>query len=174
MAEAKCEKMKWWGKVTHYILIVLLVFCMAGSVSANELILCNNPSAPDVIITLAAKIQFDRVLNCISGEFVADLTPCAPTDGYGLSAPTGDARLVGVVDRWQDYTNRSGGVTQSIVNEHQIYFMAGFEGNSFEEWWEFSVNRLNGKAILKELKDSYGRPSDKTFTYSCSRAKQRF
>jgi hypothetical protein len=39
--------------------------------------------------------KFSASLNCISGSFISDMTPCAPDGGFGLSYPTGDASLSG-------------------------------------------------------------------------------
>jgi hypothetical protein len=82
------------------------VFLAATSISASsfsdEQILCTTSSKPDVAITLRAITKLNRVLDCMSGDFISDLTPCAPNGAYSLSAPTGAAGLVGIVDRWQD------------------------------------------------------------------------
>jgi len=82
-----------------------------------------------------------------------DMTPCAPDGAYGLSAPTGSAELVGVVDRWQDYTNHSGGVVSHFANSETIYFTGGFNSpdTGLTDKWSFTVNRLTGHAELKEL-----------------------
>jgi hypothetical protein len=135
----------------------------------SSIILCRSKGGSDVIITLSDFKRFGRTFNCISGTFVADLTPCAPNGAYGLSAPTGSAGLTGVVDRWQDYRDHTGGVTSNYVNSHEIYFEAGFTGagSGYAESWHFSVSRLTGVAHL-ELSDG------SASSYSCTRAKPKF
>jgi hypothetical protein len=124
-----------------------------ASGSAKEQILCSHVGDSDIVITLGATRQFNRTLNCIQGNFVVDITPCAPAGAYGLSAPTGSAELVGVVDRWQDYARHNGGVTQHFVNDHEIYFSGGFTnaGSGYKKSWSFSVSRLTGAATLTEF-----------------------
>jgi hypothetical protein len=159
--------------------------------SAKEQILCNHTGKPDVVITLGASKQFGRILNCISGDFIVDLTPCAPDGGYGLSAGTGSAPLVAIVDRWQDYVTHIGGITSNFTNDDSIHFSGGFnspasdatinqnrasvglppipggdkvpEGQGYREFWSFTLSRLTGNAELKEKGKS-------VLTYKCRKA----
>ena len=131
-------------------------------------------------------------MNCISGDFIVELTPCAPNSEFGLSAPTGGATLVGTVERWQDYTTHFGGVSGNSIDDHGMFFSGGFnspssdnminqnrasvglpplpdgnkipEGQGYEQLWSFSINRLTGKAILKEK-------SKADTVYTCKKAK---
>jgi hypothetical protein len=157
-------------------LALVATLALPITTSAREQILCTHPGKPDVVITLGATRQFGRTLNCISGDFIADLTPCAPDGAYGLSAGTGSAPLVAVVNRWQDYMTHLGGVTSNFINDHEIYFSAGFNSplsnttinqnraavglppiaggdkipdtGGYKEHWSFSLSRLTGKAEL--------------------------
>jgi hypothetical protein len=136
------------------VLAGLLVLSAAGPSATQQLILCQRAGAPDTVITLRASKQFDRTLDCIAGDFVADMTPCAPNGGYGLSAPTGGAELVGVVNRWQDYADHMGGVVSHFANASTIYFGGGFnwpDAGGLSDKWSFTVNRATGKAELKEF-----------------------
>jgi hypothetical protein len=141
---------------------------MPGSSFADTQILCTHPGLADVVITLNGMQRFGRVLDCISGDFISDMQPCAPNGAYGLSSPTGGAGLVGIVDRWQDYMNHLGGITGHFMTADKIYFSGGFNGGrggSYEEKWSFALSRLTGSAELKE--------ADKNpVSYSC-RAKKR-
>jgi hypothetical protein len=165
---------------------------LPSTLSAKEQILCTHAGAHDVIVTLGASRQFGRTLDCIAGDFIADMTPCAPSGGYGMSAGTGSAPLIGIVDRWQDYLSHVGGVTGTFTNDRQIYFSGGFnapvsnrtinqnresvglppvpggdrvpQGQGYQELWTFSVNRLTGNAILK-------RKDTPPFDYTCRKAK---
>jgi hypothetical protein len=100
------------------------------------------------------------------------MTPCAPNGAYGLSAPTGSAELVGVVDRWQDYANHSGGVVSHFANADTIYFAGGFnwpDNGGLTDKWSFTVNRLTGHAELKEFPGQA--PYDKQQLYELSHVK---
>jgi hypothetical protein len=136
------------------VLAGLLALSAATPASARQVISCQRAGSPDTVITLGASTQFNRILDCITGDFVADMTACAPNGAYGLSAPTGSAELVGVVDRWQDYANHSGGVVSHFANADTIYFAGGFnwpDNGGLTDKWSFTVNRLTGHAELKRF-----------------------
>lgn len=138
--------------------------------AAQEQLLCkaNAQGGGDIVVSLAAESKFGRVLNCISGDFIADMTPCAPTGGFGLSYPTGAASLSGVVDKRQDYKGHQGGVTGSVVGAFEIRFLGGFNSpdSGFQRDWEFIANRLTGNGTLKLEK----RPATK---YACTKTKKK-
>jgi hypothetical protein len=174
-------------------LALIATLALPIATSAKEQILCNHTGKPDVVITLGATRQFGRTLNCISGDLIADLTPCAPDGAYGLSAGTGSAPLVAVVNRWQDYVTHIGGVTSNFTNDHEIYFSAGFNSGppsnttinqnraalglppiaggdkipdiqGYKELWSFSLSRLTGNAELKQENKA-------VISYTCRKTK---
>ena len=75
-----------------------------------EQIHCTADRGDPVTISLKSRRFAGREMSCISGSFVANLTPCAPSKAFSLSAPTGPAAIVRFVDRWQDYAKHEGGV----------------------------------------------------------------
>jgi hypothetical protein len=167
------------------VLAGLLVVTAAAPAVSGQVILCERAGSPDTVITLGASTQFNRILDCISGDFVADLTPCAPNGAYGLSEPTGSAGLVGVVDRWQDYANHSGGVVSHFANADTIYFAGGFnwpDNGGLTDKWSFTVNRLTGNAELKKFpgqspyskQQLYELSQVKPISYMCHAVKPRF
>ena len=137
------------------VLAGLVTLTTVASAAPGQTILCQRAGLADTVkITLGALKQFNRMLDCITGKFVTDMTPCAPNGGYGLSAPTGGADLVGIVDRWQDYAEHLGGVVSHFADGDTIYFAGGFnspDNGGLTDKWSFTVNRLTGKAELKEF-----------------------
>ncbi|MGB3584829.1 MAG: hypothetical protein WBA40_27465 [Roseiarcus sp.] len=102
------------------VLIAMVV--LPTTLCAKEQILCSHTGRLNVVITLGASKQFGRILNCISGDFIVDMTPCAPDGGYGLSAGTGSAPLVSIVDRWQDYATPHWRHSQYFHQRPQHFF----------------------------------------------------
>lgn len=97
------------------------------------------------------------------------MTPCAPDGGFGLSAPTGSASLVAVVNRWQDYADHSGGVVGHYVTTDKLSFSGGFNGLSggYKEEWTFVASRVTGSAELRQ--------KDKApVEFACNKAAQKF
>ncbi len=96
-----------------------------------EQIRCVAQGESPVSISLKSQRYAGRDLSCISGSFVAGLTPCAPLKAFSLSAPTGPAAIVGVVDRWQDYAKHDGGVVGYFKSHTTIAFTGGFNTPSY-------------------------------------------
>jgi hypothetical protein len=150
--------------------LVLISVCIGFPASANTLILCKAPPGKqDVSISLQERKFRGLTLDCIFGNFIADMTPCAPPGGFGLSAPTGSVDLVAVVNRWQDYGNHIGGVAGHYITTDKMSFSGGFNSSDsgYKESWAFTVNRLTGAAELTQK----GKPST---AYTCIKAHQRF
>lgn len=155
--------------IVSCVLVCGVTLCVEASALAKTLILCTTPGRRDVVLSLQDRQFRGRTLNCISGDFVADITPCAPPGGYGLSAPTGSAPLGQVVDRWQDYTNHFGPISGHYITADKMAFFGGFNspGDGYKESWTFIANRLTGVAELIE-------PGKMPVTFICGRARQRF
>ncbi len=153
------------------VVSVIAALFWTSAADAKEVIRCASKGKPDVVITLNGERKFKRILSCISGNFIADMTPCAPDGGFGLSYPTGTASLSGVVDRWQDYGDHIGGVTSHWTKAHQIHFDGGFMGSGFKQLWSFNANRLTGQAKLSIPKGEEGAGD---YEYACVKATPRF
>ena len=82
----------------RFALTAVALMAVASPARAEQ-IRCTAPGESPVSISLKSQRYAGRDLSCISGSFVAGLTPCAPTKAFSLSAPTGPAAIVGVVDR---------------------------------------------------------------------------
>lgn len=136
---------------------------------AADIIRCTSAGQADVTISLNSTRKFKRVLSCIAGDFIEDMTPCAPNGGFGLSYPTGSAALSSIVDRWQDYADHMGGVASYFSNAHQIHFSGGYMSptDGLKTGWTFSVDRLSGKGTLAI-------PGKPTATFSCNKARAKF
>ncbi len=120
------------------------VVLVATIVSAQATqIQCTAAGESPVVISLKSQRYAGRDLSCISGSFVAGLTPCAPLKAFSLSAPTGPAAIVGVVDRWQDYAKHDGGVVGYFKSHTTVAFTGGFNtpGTGYKDAWSFTVDR---------------------------------
>jgi hypothetical protein len=149
-------------------LSMLSVLSPSSASGADKLILCVSSKANDVVISIGSDEVFGQSVSCIAGDFAVDITPCAPDGAYALSAPTGSAAIVEIVDRWQDYGDHIGGVTSHFVSDDEIYFEGGFMGpeSGYSESWHFSTSRLTGRGELWV--------ADVETSYECSLAKQLF
>jgi hypothetical protein len=131
---------------------IVLLLSISATANAGDTILCSSDSGrEDVTIIKSADKLFGKTLDCLSGgDFIADLTPCAPNEEFALSAPTGSAAIVEIVQRWQDYTDHLGGVTSHYITDDVIAFSGGWNSpeNGYTEQWSFEANRLTGVGTL--------------------------
>ena len=117
-------------------------------------LLCKGDGIDNVYVHLNSKKQFGHVLSCVSGPFIADMMPCAPNGGYGLSSPTGSADLVGVVMRSQDYQRHLGGVTAFTRQGDDVTFTGGFMGsNGLQTSWTLKLDP-EGNAVVRDKEGS--------------------
>ena len=123
---------------------------------AVETIKCSAEAGKPVTITLKAERFAGRLMSCIAGNFVSNLTPCAPTKAFSLSAPTGSASIVGVVNRWQDYAGHNGGVVGFFKTHTTISFTGGFNtpDGGLKDDWSFSLDREAKTALLTRKGDT--------------------
>jgi hypothetical protein len=119
-----------------------------------------------------ARKNGNSTLHCIAAKFIYDMTPCAPSNGFGLSAPTGSVALVDIVYRWQEYADHIGGVTANVNKETELAFAAGFNfpGSGYTEMWRFIVDRVTGAGKLFQTENK----KTTIKNYSCSRVQTRF
>jgi hypothetical protein len=152
-----------------------LVGFLAINAAHAQTIRCVTTGQEDVVISINAKKAFNQKLNCISGPFVYDMTPCAPSGGYGLSAPTGSAPLVDIVYRWQDYHDHSGAIVGHFIKAEEIVFSGHFKSgeDGIKDLWTFIANRFTGEAKLMIL-DSDIKDFAKSAKYKCSKSSTRF
>lgn len=155
-------------------LSVLLISLSAFHVTAiaKDVIRCEGRGADPITITMDARKSGNASLHCIAASFIYDLTACAPSNGFGLSAPTGSAPLGPIVYRWQDYADHMGGVASNVNKETQLAFAGGYNspGSGYTEKWRFVVDRVSGEAKLFQTEDN----KTTTKNYSCNRAKTKF
>jgi len=154
----------------------MLVTAGAQSAISASFIRCKNKTGEEVTITLNAMRKFSAILNCIKADLISDMTPCAPNGGFGLSAPTGDASLTGIVRRWQDYGDHMGGVAGNRIDSSTIWFEGGYmsPGDQFHLGWTFTVDRLSGTAVLKTFDDDIMGTKAGSVTYTCSPVDRKF
>ncbi len=164
--------MNQFKKIYFKYLILFLSLCSTPA-SSESIIRCISANKKDIIdIVLGEERRFGRVLNCIHGEFIFDMTPCAPANGYGLSYPTGSPALRKVVDRWQDYGDHLGGVVSNFISSTNITFEGGWMNpeDGYKDMWKFNIDRLSGNALLAIIEDK--KNSQKQ--YKCLKTKKVF
>ena len=153
-------------KLVTIVAIALAFLIQSNAAFAEIPIACVNDrgaEARPVQITLDARQYQGRLLSCIDGPFVYDMTACAPNGGYGLSAPTGAGSLVAIVDRWQERGDHLGGATSYKRDAHDISFAGGYVNSRgiYEDKWSFTINRSTGVGLLKA-------PNEPNRTYRCT------
>lgn len=144
---------------------ILFVFFISTSVQAKNIILCSSAQNNKVIIEINSFKKWKKTFSCIKGDFVSDMSGCAPNGAFSLHAPTGSASMVSVVDRWQDYVDHLGAINSHFETKTAIHFSGGFNGDEtgYTEEWAFDLDRLSGIGILKTDKGNT--------SYNCKAAK---
>lgn len=139
---------------------------------AKDVIRCEGRCADPITITMDARKNGNSILHCISAKFIYDMTPCAPSNGFGLSAPTGSGALVDIVYRWQEYADHVGRITANVNKETELAFAAGYNspGIGYTEMWRFMIDRVTGEGKLFQTEDK----KTTIKNYSCSRVKTKF
>lgn len=113
-------------------------------------LLCKGDGSDNIYVHLNSQKQFGHILSCVSGSFITDMTACAPDGGYGLSAPTGSAALVGVVMRPRDYQRHLGGVTGFTQQGDDVTFTGGLMGtNGLQTSWTLKLDP-EGNAVVRD------------------------
>ncbi len=146
---------------------------------AASFLQCSAADKPDIVVELDAQDFEGSTLSCLSGgDFIADMTPCAPEGGFGLSYPTGSASLSAVVHRWQEYSDHHGGVVGFTATPSSYGFLGGWMSSEggFEKQWSFEVNRLDGSAkleVVQEIEED-GAVGTSIDNYQCEAIKRKF
>src|SRR6185312_12942461 len=118
---------------------------LAGPVAASaaEVLQCTHDGKTDVTVSLGAKEAFGQKLGCVEGPFVVAMTACAPKNGYGLSAASGDAHLTGVTPDWRTGAHTPGPIAGVKVNPAKYLFEGGLLGpdRKVKKTWTFEISR---------------------------------
>jgi hypothetical protein len=160
-------------KFIRFTLSILAIALPVTAFTAESYIRCQPLTKGSAItISLNAKKKFGKLLNCIDGEFIYDMEPCAPENGFGLSYPTGAAQLRTITFRWQDLMDHSGAVTSNTISETKIYFGGEFRSGAdyVSELWVFEIDRLTGSGLLKVTEDN----KTTNTKYTCNKANKKF
>lgn len=86
--------------------LALIALAVCTPVAAQEnarppvLLLCQSDRDEDFSIELFRPTEWGA-MHCVSGLLIADMTPCGPDGGWGLSAGTGLAPITEVTSNWQ-------------------------------------------------------------------------
>jgi hypothetical protein len=162
----------------RWFLAAGVLLALPSPALAEAFLLCSAQGKSDLVLEIdAVAFNEDVVLSCVSGDFIADLTPCAPDGGFGLSAPTGSSALVGVVYRWQDYADHTGGVVFYQSSPSEYVFSGGFAFfGEYREEWTVSVSRLTGSALVSLSRGSSanGQVDVSREEFDCQAAMRKF
>lgn len=141
-----------------------LVFVVLISTSAQASILqcvSGKASEEDISSKTSTPIKFDKTIvtieldsknikgkrvSCIDGDFIYDLTPCAPNGFYSLSRGTGVPEIVEYTASDRVALSRTAGYTLFRADKSSIYFGGGFNST---ETRAFRVDRLTGSGTLR-------------------------
>jgi len=160
-------------KFIRFTSSVLAIALPVTAFTAESYIRCQPlTKGSEITISLNAKKKFGKLLNCIDGNFIYDMEPCAPENGFGLSYPTGAAQLRTIAFRWQDLIDHMGGVTANVMSETKISFRGEFRirADDVSEKWSFDVDRLTGNGFLKVFDEEKSLQTK----YKCSEARKKF
>lgn len=124
-------------------------FLAPAAASAAEILKCTHDGKTDVSVSLGAKTAFGQKLGCIEGPFVGAMTACAQKNGYGLSAASGDAHLVGITPDWRAGAHDPGPIAGVKVDAAKYLFEGGRLGadHKVEKTWTFEISRSTGQAV---------------------------
>lgn len=138
--------------------------------STARLIKCKSEESSPLFVELWKPSEFGELLHCVKGDFVADMTSCAPDGGWGLSRGTGLAGLSEITSSWQVAFGHRSGKMSANIGMTSLWFTANHgegigDAHSFQ--WELDLDRVTGGAELR-VRDK------KTQRYSCEIVKRKF
>jgi len=148
--------------------LAFAVLC-ATPAGAKDLIRCTTPGREEAVISLNDHQLGRRAVDCLTADFTAGLSPCAPPSGYGLMSVNGQSGPTRFVTRLTDYADLTATVVGHYTTAAKLAFFGGLQqaGKGYREDWVFIINRQNGIATLTERDKG-------AVTYLCSADKQRF
>lgn len=159
-----------------HVFKALLAVAAAGAAAslpavspAAEVLKCTHDGKTDVTVTLGAKAAFGQKLGCVEGPFVVSMTACAPKNGYGLSAASDDARLIGVTPDWRAGAHDPGPIAGVKVDAAKYLFEGGLLGpdRKVKKTWTFEISRATGQAVERSAGKAPVR-------YQCAKASPAF
>lgn len=101
-------------------------------VSPSTLLKCSGADGSEFFIDLFSQTSFGP-MHCIEGLDLADMTPCSPDDGWGLSYPTGTAQIATATQSWKTAYDHFGGKFTASLRSDEFIASAMFgEGLDFE------------------------------------------
>ena len=130
----------------------VLAFLATGSAnSAPRVIACVSGDGPPVTVTIGARPELSRPVNCISAGFVRESLACAPNGGFQFTY-TGGSHLAAAVKEWAGSADRVAAVTSNRVDRTTISFEGGFVGEAGfgarHPKWRFALDRRSRQATL--------------------------
>ncbi|HEY4202621.1 MAG TPA: hypothetical protein VGM83_18880 [Devosiaceae bacterium] len=136
------------------IIAAALLGSMITTSQAASFQSCTAPGRTDLILEQDADVFDGKTITCLEGgDFIFDMTACAPRDGYGVSAPTGDAALVEVTNDFKKTKGGLGTVMFYGLTPSAYEFTAGNWDldDKYSQDWTFTLDRKTHKGALSVL-----------------------
>lgn len=164
-------------RVNSNSLLYISVFCGLTTIaqaSDEYVIECKSPGGDIFNINVGVSKYEDVPLICLDAEFITDMTPCSPADGWGLSAGAGTASLVRITKQPNVAGSHSGGITAAYVSALEIGALGQFgNGETTRDLWNVKIDRKTGKGEVEIFDEGVGEVG-KTSDYICEKIERKF
>lgn len=114
-----------------FLFLFIAAIGVGSTVAAQEvipkpvLLACKSAKGEDFTIELFRETAYGP-MHCIKGLMIVDMTPCAPDGGWGLSYPTGTARIAEVTSMCAIAYRHFGGKFTATLGPEEFTAAASF------------------------------------------------
>ena len=136
------------------LLAGLVALTAAPAHAAPQTIACVSAGRPPVTLTIGARPEFSRPVNCISARFVRETLACAPGGGFQFTY-TGGSHLAAAVKEWAASADRVAAMTANQVDKATVTFEGGLVGEAGfgqkHPKWRFVLDRRAMQATFTRI-----------------------
>ena len=111
-------------------------------------LMCKSGNGDKIVISLKSRTELSRVVSCIEGSFIKDITPCSANGLYALSNPSPPYNINRFAATWDEAYKWNGGFLYQRRDGRRIEFKGGLT-DPVSKMWEFEMNHLTMKGQLK-------------------------